>query len=257
MKKNVEQIRKEIARRKQKKSSTAPRKINNLSTSSVKYFLDDEEKHGYMPTYGSLSQSSDKHKLFSAFLLKTMISAIIFMFFTISHQIDQSWLSKPKRWATAALTEEFPFATVNHWYQQQFGSPFAFVSKDTTTSTEPVSALPVNGTISESFQVNGQGIMIKANDPLKVFSMNKGTVVFAGNDRKTNKTIIVQHPDKSTSIYGNLSDIHVNQYQFIKANQQIGMFTPSKDNEKELYFAIKKNNQYLDPVQVIQVDDAS
>lgn len=253
----MEQIRKEIARRKQKKLPATHRKTNHLPTSTNSYFLDDEEKHGYMPTFSSTSTPSDKGKRNASFVLKSMIAAILFMFFTISHQVDQPWLAQPKQWATTALTEEFPFATVNHWYQQQFGSPIALVSNDTTISTEPASALPVNGTISESFQANGQGIMIKADELLKVYAMDGGTVIFAGNDRKTNKTVIVQHPDKSTSIYGNLSDIQVNQYQFIKANQQIGMFSPSEDNEKELYFAIKKNNQYLDPVQVIQVDDAS
>ncbi|CQR48003.1 Stage IV sporulation protein FA [Paraliobacillus sp. PM-2] len=256
MKKDVEHIRKEIARRKQKKLPNMYRKNNHSSTYTAKHFVDDEEKHGYMPTLAKLSQSSKEDTWFSAFLLKSMIAAIIFLFFTISHQVDQAWLSKPKQWATTALTEEFPFATVNQWYQQQFGSPLAFISDNSVNTTEPATALPVNGTISESFQVNGQGILITANNPLNVYAMDEGTVIFAGNDRKTNKTIIVQHPDKSKSIYGNLSDIHVNQYQFIKANQEIGKFVPSED-EKELYFAVKKNNQYLDPVQVIRVDDAS
>lgn len=252
MKKDIAQVRKDIARRKQKK------RTNHVDppSSSAKFLVEEEEKHGYFPTTSKASELEYQPAI-SKIVFKTMVAGIIFLACTISYQLDQPWLQKPKHLVTVAFTEEFPFATVNQWYQSKFGSPLAFVSNNGTSVTEKQSVLPVNGTISESFQTNGQGILIATDDTSKVFAMDEGTVLFAGNDRTTNKTVIIQHPDKSKSIYGNLSDITVNQYQFIKANQEIGSFAPSENDATQLYFAIEKNNQYLDPVQVIKVDETS
>lgn len=115
-------------------------------------------------------------------------------------------------------------------------------------------ALPVNGNITETFQTNGTGIMITPEETTNVTSIQEGVVIFAGNDRETNKTITIQHADGTVTNYGNLSSIDVHLYQFIAGNQQIGSFTPEADNET-VFFSIEKNNDYVDPVQVIQVDE--
>src|SRR5699024_12750286 len=81
-------------------------------------------------------------------------------------------------------------------------------------------------------------------------------VTFAGNDRKTNKTVVIQHADNSTTTYGYLQSIDVHLYQSIQSNQRLGTFVSTQEN-RHLYFSIEKDNQYIDPVQVIQVDDRS
>lgn len=253
MNKDIEQVRKDIAKRKQQKLPSV-KSTKNLSD----HTLQDEEKHGYMPTdYPTGDKQGNMPNFFSSFVFKTIIAASIFFLLALVNQIDNKLLLKPKEWTTTALTEEFPFATVNQWYQSKFGSPLAFTNQSTIETASTTSVLPVNGTISQSFQVNGEGIWITAEDTSDVLAMEQGTVIFAGNDQETNKTIIIQHPDKSESTYGNLSDITVNQYQFVNANQIIGEFVPSDTNASKLYFAIEKENQYLDPVKVMQVDENS
>ncbi|MUV39503.1 Stage IV sporulation protein FA [Lentibacillus sp. JNUCC-1] len=106
----------------------------------------------------------------------------------------------------------------------------------------------------ETFQTHGSGILIAPEDTTKVSALKSGVIIFAGNDRKTGKTIVVQHADNSLSTYGYLSSIDVHVYQSVQAQEHLGVFEP-KTNMENLYFAIEKDNKPIDPVQVIQVDD--
>jgi stage IV sporulation protein FA len=179
----------------------------------------------------------------------------LFFGVAILYRVDLNVMDKPKQWTASALTEEFPFATVNQWYQEKFGYPLALTPKPGNQEASEANALPVNGTVSESFQSNGQGIMITTDEKAKVSSMKGGTVIFAGNDPETKKTVIIQHADRSKSIYGHLSSIQVHQYQFVGDNEVIGGFVPSRENAQNVYFAIQKNNKFLDPIQVMKVDE--
>src|SRR5699024_6410930 len=109
---------------------------------------------------------------------------------------------------------------------------------------------------TETFQENGKGVRIVSDQDTKVAVVKEGTVLFAGNKKDTGKTVIVQHVDQSKSIYGQLSNIEVHSYQSVQANQTIGTYKP-ESAEEAMYFAIEKNREYMDPIQVIKVDEQS
>ncbi|WP_186576271.1 M23 family metallopeptidase [Aquibacillus kalidii] len=255
MKKDINQIRRDIAKRKKEKTLASNPQAPKRYTDAM--FPQEEEKHGYMPTpTGSGSTSNLKDTFVASFVMKLILSAVLFFGVAIFFRVDNTSLQAPKQWTSQALTEEFPFATVNQWYQQKFGFPLALTPNQTKDETEKEQlALPVNGTISQTFQMNGQGIMISSDKKTDVLSMESGIVIFAGNDPKTDKTVIIQHPDHSNTIYGNLSSINVHQYQLISSNQTIGEYDPATSKAKTVYFAIEKDNQFLDPVKVMQVDE--
>src|SRR5699024_984503 len=93
------------------------------------------------------------------------------------------------------VDKRIPFCSYNKWYQETFGAPLGHQPED---SNDPDGlALPVDGTISESFQANGYGVMIAADEPTEVTALEDGVVTFAGTDRKTNKTVVIQHADNS------------------------------------------------------------
>src|SRR5699024_6254449 len=142
----------------------------------------------------------------------------------------------------------------HHWYKETLGSPLAFSpsEKDLKVQTEPI-ALPVTGNITEGFQTNGSGIMIAPESATEVTAWDSGIIIFSGNDRKVGKKIIIQHVNGSKSTYALLSSIDVHLYQAVEAGQRIGTFNPSENNET-VYFSIEQDNEYIDPVKVIQVD---
>lgn len=265
MKKDVEHIRKSIAERKKNKHLGQTVKKRE-QTSSMASYLQEEEKHGYIPFSQTDQPDSSNFQVASGLLFKTMLAGIIFFGTALMFRMDVGWMSKPKTFVESALTEEFQFAAVNDWYQDKFGAPLAFLplndKNDEKNNLQTVStsvgtmALPVQGTISQPFQKNGKGILIQSNNQANVYSMDEGIVVFAGNLKDTNKTIEIQHPDGSYTIYGNLAEIAVNQYQTVTKEQVIGIIAPAAEERvTEVFFAIKKDNQFINPIQVIKVND--
>ncbi|SFA68974.1 stage IV sporulation protein FA [Lentibacillus halodurans] len=251
MNKGVKKVRKSINQRKKMRGIASEQtSAKRIMPSS---FPQEEEKHGYFPVFTDHTVSS-KHsnRRISGFAVKGILSAMLFFAAALLFQTDSELFTEPKKWTANALTEEFPFARVNQWYQETFGTPMALSSQ--SADDGQALAFPVNGTVSESFQANGKGIMLTPEEETDVSALQGGVVTFAGNDQELGKTVIVQHADNSETVYGNLSSIDVHLYQFVDSSQKLGVFSPDADN-KNVYFAIEQNDSYVDPVQVIQVDD--
>lgn len=253
MDKGVKKVRESIVQRKKMRGLVSK---DNTQKQILPAFPQEEEKHGYFPSFSdSTFQSNNKSKVASSVILKGVLSVLLFFGVALLWQTDSELFHKPKEWTSGVLTEEFPFARVNLWYQETFGSPLAFTAQTKQTATHSESqALPVSGSVTESFQTNGKGIMIAPKETADVSVVRDGVIVFSGNDRETDKTVVVQHSDGTESTYGYLSNVDVHLYQFVKSNDRIGQFTPTAENEM-VYFAIERDNNYIDPVQVIKVDD--
>lgn len=253
MSKGIKKVRKSINERKK------TRGLHTGETSSKQTwtsFPQEEEKHGYFPTFSdSPIETSDSNKRISGFAVKGILSVMLFLGVTLLFQSEAELVSKPKGWTSNALTEEFPFASVNQWYKDTFGEPMGLSpDQDSDVGDGQSLALPVIGDVSESFQANGTGIMISPDSAAGVSALRDGVVIFAGNDKETNRTVVVQHADNSKTVYGNLSSVDVHLYQFVDGNQKLGNFTPTAEHST-VYFAIEKDDLFVDPVQVIKVND--
>lgn len=254
MKRGIRRVRQSIKRRKRNKKMT---KSNKYTDYTSLYLPEDEERHGIPST----SVNNDYfHKQNSSFgqsvWLKGIISLLLFASLVFILKTDYSRLEKPQQLAHYFLQEEFPFAKVNDWYVSTFGHPFAFLpeSNQLEQQVEPL-ALPVSGNVTEPFNLNGEGIMISPNEKTLVSAFDRGVVIFAGNDRETDKTVVIQHPDDRKTTYGHLSSIDVHLYQSVQPNDRIGTFSPSTESDT-VYFSIEQKNRFIDPVQVIKVDNS-
>ncbi|QHS22902.1 M23 family metallopeptidase [Virgibacillus sp. MSP4-1] len=260
--KSIREVRQNIAKRKNLK------KRNGTSTHWGASMVQEEEKHGYFPSIHSNrnpnqrngKQQTEKNWI-PSFVFKALLAAIIFFSTAIILRVDSEAFQRPKAFLVNALTEEFPFARVQGWYRENLGTPFAFMENKKNVEQaagENGLILPVNGVISQSFQQNGEGVLIEAGDTdnMEVTSMKAGSVVFAGNKRDTGKTIVIQHADGTNSIYGHLNEMDVFQYQFVSRNEVIGSLdSQSSEGQPTLYFAIQEDQRFIDPVKVMQVDD--
>src|SRR5699024_3308855 len=167
------------------------------------------------------TSSTGGNKLKSGVFVKGVLALLLFFGAGLVYRTDFAGMNKTAEWTSSVLTNEFPFAKVNQWYQQAFGKPLGFSSQETAdeedSQDEQALALPVNGEVEESFQANGSGIRIAPQQTTDVSVLREGVVLFAGNDRKTDKTVVVQHSDGSTSTYGNLNSLDVHAYQHVAA----------------------------------------
>lgn len=253
MNNGLESVRESI--RKRRNVRVEDRKVSKTVLPLVATY---EEKHGFDDvspfdyTITNVKQKKSK-KINSVY--KSLIGAIIFFLACfIVLQMSSPSMKPAKEWLETALQKEFPFAKVASWYGDKFGDPLALSpDKKIRDGQAEYLYMPVMGDVVETFSTNGTGIMISPKEESAVTATNEGIVIFAGNDKKTKKTIIVQHADNSQTTYGYLSALDVYLYQFVNSNELIATFTPSEQNQV-LYYSIEKENKYIDPTEVIQVD---
>ncbi|WP_181349715.1 M23 family metallopeptidase [Thalassobacillus sp. CUG 92003] len=251
MTREIEKIRKNISQRKRDKASSSPR------SKVLPYHVQDEERYGYPPFDSSVAApvKFDQSPMVKKFLLRFILAAFLFVSVAVTYRVEHELVAGPKVWLSQQLEEEFPFAKVTAWYEGRFGSPLELVDGNGETGSSSAAAMPVNGDVTESFQHHGEGILMTADSNEDVMAVESGTVIFAGHDEKLDKKIIIQHADGSNSIYGHLSSINVHLYENIKANTAIGKLAEQGDEASQLFFAIEKDKEYLDPIEVMEVDD--
>ncbi len=227
-----------------------------------------ENDRGRTSSYTSYEMSDDSHPLFKKelILFKVLAAALLLIGTAVLFKHPSEKLDKPRELVEKSLTFELQFAAITDWYEETFGKPIAFLpeqkqkesleaSKEESEGTVSY-AVPASGKISQSFEVNGEGIMIETGKDSKVEAMNEGIVIFAGVKDNLGQTIIIQHSNKTESWYGHLQKIDVKLYEFVEKGKELGTVSGSEDSEKgEFYFAIKSGDSFIDPNQVISFDD--
>lgn len=228
-------------------------------------FYSEEERHGFdrIPSY-DVGPGEGNHPLFKkeVFLFKILASACLVLIVAILFRSPSEKAETFQTYVKHTMEQEFQFAAVSDWYQEQFGKPLALLPAKNTgeEDTQEIAeeneyALPASGRILEDFGDNGQRITIETGKGAGVEAMNEGLVHFVGMKDGFGKTVIVQHADKSETWYGNLDGIDVNLYEYISKGTKVGTAMDSTDGTKgSFYFAIKKGDDFIDPVQVIKFE---
>lgn len=256
MDKGVKQIRDGIKKRKQQRLKLE----RNDPKESPSMMMSEEEKHGFdMPFYNPTSKipTYKQNKRKSGNVLRQVtLSVALFLFCALMFKTNLIPFQGAQLWAEDALTEEFPFAKVHHWYEETLGVPLTLTPKvpNVPSDTNTLSSMPIHGEVVETFANNGKGVMISPDEETNVHSWKQGVVIFAGNDKSTDKTVLIQHSDGSKSTYGMLSTIDVHLYELVGINDRIGTFNPS-ENQSVAYFSIEKDKQFIDPSEIMRVDD--
>lgn len=164
-----------------------------------------------------------------------------------------------------AMTQEFQFTAVSSWYEQRFGDPMAFLpglgtsGRSTSSGTENTSetgsssfATPVSGQVATPYNSRTRGVTVKAPSHSEVKAFKDGLVVFVGNKKGTGRTVIIQHKGNDESWYGKMDQVNVKIYDEVKQGQKIGITSGGKGGT--FYFALKKGQKFIDPIQVMSFD---
>lgn len=255
MDKKINKIRKSIKERKLVRHTSRLNEGQYIPYESIS----DEERHGVHVDLSYHTVKSDKNsrksRVGSSFFYQLFGSVALFLGSFLIIKSDIQLLDKPETLLRSAYQEHFPFATVHDWYVHYLGVPLALVPKTETDSsiTDQAYRMPLSGEVVESFSVNGTGIQIMPEHESYVQAVNKGVVIFAGTDSETDKTIVIQHADRSETTYGKLSTIEVHLYQLVDMDEVIATINPEETKET-LFFSIEQRAGYIDPAKVINVD---
>jgi stage IV sporulation protein FA len=255
-----EEIRRRMAKRKRDNGTSSPKRPERQIA-----WPGEEEKYGFNPLSSDSGKVDDGHPLFKkeVFFFKILVSILLFLSIAVLFRNHSATFEPARDLVMKTMENDFKFATVSKWYEDKFGKPLALLpfTEKKKTGTKTVDQkeydVPVSGKILENFEKNGQGIMIETDKGASVKAVKEGNVLFAGVKEGLGKTIIIQHSDQTESWYGNLADINVNLYEYVEKAKIVGTVSDSPSGDKakgKYYFAIKKGNDFIDPIQVIRFE---
>jgi stage IV sporulation protein FA len=261
MRSTPDEIRKRIAKR--KKNSGSPRN----GPEKLITWPGEDDKYGYEPvsSFDSRNEEEGGHPLFKkeVFIFKILASVLLFLVVAIIFRENIAGLNPAKSFVEKTMEQDFQFAMVSEWYEDNFGKPLAILpfNNDKANNKNVVEKehdIPVfSGKVLENFEKNGQGIMIETAKGATVEAMNEGMVEFIGVKEGLGKTVIIQHSDQTETWYGNLDEVKVKLYSFIESETVIGTASESTGEDKTkgtYYFAYKKGDDFIDPIQVIRFE---
>ncbi|WP_453994693.1 peptidoglycan DD-metalloendopeptidase family protein [Bacillus nitroreducens] len=259
MSNRANEIRKRIAKRKRAKYSGPA----NPKKTAPPFLVSDEDRYGGSPysSFESDGPGDGGHPLFrkEVFLFKVLLSAILVLSVGIIFKNQSPTFDNVRQFVSSTMEREFQFAVVTEWYKDTFGSPLALIPINQNKETEDTSpggkyALPAAGKVTESFEANGQGIIVETDSKV-VEAMNAGYVKEVSVMGELGKTVVIKHSDGSETWYGNLGTVDVKLYDYVETGQEVGTIQEQQeDNKGTYYFAIKQGETFIDPIQVIKFE---
>lgn len=194
-----------------------------------------------------------------------VVSICLFASVWLLFQLPYPWAGKGQLWVEEVFTREFDYERMMLWYEEQFtGSPAflpsffdkgkEFLSKPAQGTNDKLYA-PTSGKITTPFQSSSPGIWIEGNDDQRVYALAAGWVIYADRSTEHGFTVIIQHADRMQSVYANLVDVDLKKNDWVEGGEQIGQLIERDDRGTyPFFFAIKKDEQYLDPQDVVTFD---
>ncbi len=166
-------------------------------------------------------------------------------------QVNQPYALKVQEFIEETLTREFNFSGVYDIYEEKFaGSPAiipTLVKKDNDEYSEYAFILPITNSPLVTKQTE-QGIILKIEKEEKVVAIGKGIIENVGKNDVLGNTILIRHQNGILVTYAMLKDITVEIDEWVEKGQEIGSVV------NNLYFSISKQNEYLNPMEVISFE---
>ncbi|NOU96030.1 peptidoglycan DD-metalloendopeptidase family protein [Paenibacillus sp. LMG 31456] len=227
-------------------------KVNrDMNNRQQDYNFHDSGGIRFMPTRGGIRT-------------KLLISCILFGAVWGMFQINHPWANKGKAFITSALSEPFDFQPVAMWYERQLGgtptllpalNPVKQEEAQKVTADSKHYFVPVKGKVIAPFESSRLGVTLETKAEAIVAAIDTGLVVYAGSKEDTGFTVIIRHTNGMQSVYGWVEHGRVGLNDWIKGGETIG--TVSKNSSKPsgyLYFAVSKDNKFINPADVVNFD---
>lgn len=256
MTRDIKEIRKRIEKRKRQQNQWERdgKNISSKFESKTSVFFDQESENEVHPLFRR-----------DIFVFKILLSAILVLIVGLSYSKEGIVFEKTRQAVSVVMEKEFQFATVSKWYEDQFGESFALLPSVLTgkdkgnDSTELANgkeyAVPAAGKVTQTFEQDGQGILVETAINQNVNAVQGGTVVYIGEKTDIGLTVAVSHSDGSETWYGQLSETSVQLYDMVRAKQVVGKVAAQDGaGVGAYYFALKKDGKFIDPKQVISFE---
>ncbi|MFC5447253.1 M23 family metallopeptidase [Paenibacillus aestuarii] len=198
-------------------------------------------------------------------VVKLLMSCVLFAAVYGMFHVDHPWATKGKAWVTASLTQSYDFSGLSAWYTDRFGGSPSFIPSfenrggedaiKVSASNKRTLFSPVKGSIVTLYNGDTQlGVRLNTASLAPVYALDTGQVIFAGTAPDTGLTIIIRHPNGLQSVYGSLSEAHVEVNDWINRGEAVGKAAKSDAGKGTFYFAVTKDGHPVNPTDVISFD---
>ncbi|RCW42611.1 M23 family metallopeptidase [Paenibacillus prosopidis] len=196
---------------------------------------------------------------------KLAIALLMFAAVWAIFRYDTEWTLQGQALVKQALTDEIDFTAAAAWYRETFAGAPSFIpifeeepqtaiGADGTVKLPIVSPLP-DGSLVRTFAELLNGIELAGTSEEQVVAAETGRVLQLTDQDESGSTIVIQHANHRVTVYGKLGQTEVQVNDWVEAGDPIGKLLKSEGMEPSLlYFAVKQNDQYIDPVDVIPID---
>ncbi|WEK55360.1 MAG: peptidoglycan DD-metalloendopeptidase family protein [Candidatus Cohnella colombiensis] len=168
-------------------------------------------------------------------------------------------------WVLDVVTQDMDFVAIDAWYGERFGDSLSLLpfqrksanTKQVSSSLKLTDAVvPVIGKVVQSFKQNGNGVKVAAMAGSTVSAVSAGKVLQLEVNQLGGTTILIQHPNRMLSVYGNLEAVVVKVNSWVEAGDPLGQLQATNDTADRaiLYFAIEQNGQSINPVELVPFD---
>ncbi|NIK75963.1 stage IV sporulation protein FA [Paenibacillus castaneae] len=196
---------------------------------------------------------------------KLAIALLIFATIWALFRYDNEWTQGGQALVKRALTDEIDFAAAATWYKETFAGAPSFIpifqnESQTAVGADGTVILPIvaplhSSSLIRTFAELLNGIELAGGSEQEVVAVETGRVIVVTNEEKDGATIVIQHANNRVTVYGLLGTTDVKVNDWVEAGDPIGHLLTSVGSEPSmLYFAVKQNGLYIDPVGVIPID---
>ncbi|WP_339278712.1 M23 family metallopeptidase [Paenibacillus sp. FSL W8-1187] len=214
---------------------------------------------GYRPAPGAAGRFA------RSFGRRLLVSAALFGAVWGLFQLDNPAAREGQLIVREALSEPMDMSAIAGWYEGVFGAPPSFLpgfgklggTQPATAPAERAAVAPVaGGSIVHPFAELLGGVEISGAPGADVLAAEEGRVLVVSADDAKGPTVVLQHAGGRTTYYGRLGEARVAANDWVTAGEPIGRLGAAAEGNAEalLYFAVKEQDRYIDPADVIPLD---
>lgn len=206
----------------------------------------------------SLTWQERRQKRRTRLMVQSVLALLLFAFTFVVFQSNTPVARDTQGFITEVMQRDFNFQGVADWYEANVGSIPVIIptftknsEPDQTSNLSTTFVLPAQGSIVKHYSEEHPYMKFHKPDEGLVTAGAEGLVSFIGEKDGWGNCIILQHAGDMESWYGPFSDVEVELSDWVQAEQALGFITSSSDH---LQFAVKQGGQFVDPLDVIDVD---
>ncbi len=160
------------------------------------------------------------------------------------------------------MDRSYNFAGLSAWYEKKFGAVPTLLPTLGTMGSEAKPVLqaqsmllkaPAAGKVTQTFAEQGTGVYFIPKDAT-IRAVDQGWVTFAGQKEGFGNTVIIQHAKGMETWYAGLDTLEVKPNDWVEVQRAIGKAQTEGQTLKSVYFAVKKNEQFVDPQGVVRFE---